>query len=256
MTLPVDPERDGTTKVLLQLGDAARTPFVVEKPYGRGQVVLFNTTADREWSNWPREASFPIIAMQLVRLLSPRSTEGRNLGCGEELLRPINPAQLRPVARLQLPGGVPPRELHAENVEESEALAFRFAETQEAGIYSLGLQTQAGETRTEFYAVNVDPSEGDLARANVPLLEDGLGEAPIDFVRPDESDSLLTLTDGEESELWRTCLYALLAVLLFEQVMAWVAAHHRPAPAAGASGEVADLAIDPPWKVRQPGANP
>jgi len=48
----------------------------------------------------------------------------------------------------------------------------------------------------------------------------------VQIVGAGANSDLLSLSDGTKSELWRSCLYALLIVFLLEQVLAWRAAHH------------------------------
>jgi hypothetical protein len=234
MSLPFDPAKSTGAKVLLNLDDTTQTPFAISKPHGLGTVILFNTTADLGWSTWPRDASFPIVALELTRLLAPSSTEGRNLSCGETLEHLINPGRVATVAQLRVPGEQIPRDLHAEPVEDSKKLAFRFPETGRAGVYALLLRTQAGDAFEEHVAVNVDPTEGDLRRVDPVRIRPAFEGTNVDFVRPEDGEALLALTDGEQSELWRTCLYLLVLFLLLEQVLAWRAARHRPlAPPVG-----------------------
>src|SRR5690606_22560175 len=99
-----------------------RTPFLVEKPFGAGRVLLFNTTADLAWSSWPRDPSYIVTTQELVRLLAPAATAGRNLACGQPLERAINPARTWPRATVEVPGQDAPTELHAEPRPGSEAL--------------------------------------------------------------------------------------------------------------------------------------
>jgi hypothetical protein len=230
---PVDAQRDQGTRVLLRWADAERTPFLLEKDRGKGRVVLFNTTADSDWSPWPKEPSFLVTAQELVRLLAPPATAGRNLALGEPLERGINPARFEPIAQLRLPGEEQPRQLHAVPRTGSDALWFSFAETARAGLHALELRPRQGSgPEREAWAVNVDPAEGETARADPARVEPALEGARVQFLRAGTDDALLRATDGSRTELWRSALVALLLALGLEQVLAWRAAHHgRPAPA-------------------------
>lgn len=242
MSCPVDPKLDSGSEVVLHFDDDPKTPFAIVKTFGRGKVVLFNTTADRQWSNWPGNPTFLITAHKLVRLLASSATEGRNIRCGEPLLKAINPARYWPTAKLVAPdgkGGQETRELHAEaradddegdaagKKKKSSALWFRYPETDQAGIYELTTQTQTNESRVEYFAANLDASEGDLTRADPAQILPGLEEVQALFVRPDSAGDLLAHTDGTRSELWRAILLALALVLVCEQALAWRAARHR-----------------------------
>ncbi|RMG13241.1 MAG: VWA domain-containing protein [Planctomycetota bacterium] len=246
-SLRLDPERHAQSKVLLRLDEPGRTPFVVARPVGRGLVVLFNTTADLAWSNWPRLSSFPVVAMELVRLLAPASAAGRNLRCGEALVRPLDLARTAPTAELLLPGEEQARQLHAEEVPGGGAV-LRFADTDRPGRYALRLRARTGEVREERYAVAPDPREGDLRPAAPERLQAAFPGGAVSFARPEPGQRLLALSDGERHELWRTFLYLLFAVLLAEQVLAYRAAHHRRPASAPPAGDAA-VGLAPPWKI-------
>jgi uncharacterized membrane protein len=227
-------ERDSTSQVVLRLTDASATPFVIEKPFGRGRVILFNTTADNAWSNFPKNISWPVVAQELVRLLAPSATRGLNLRCGEPLQRLIDQARDMPRVQVKIPGQRRARDVYAEQLEDKSGLRVTLDDTRLAGIYALTLTSLKGESRKELLAVNVDPGEGDLTRALPEQVKAGLEGVSIEFRTGSEESALLTITDGTRTELWRTFLLALFCVFLLEQVLAWRAAHHR-APLGGAA---------------------
>lgn len=230
---PVDEQVDQGTRVLLRWADAERSPFLLEKDRGKGRVVLFNTTADQAWSPWPKDPSFLITAQELVRLLAPPATAGRNLALGEPLEHGINPARYEPIGELHLPGDEQPRQLHAVPRTGSDALWFSFAETDRAGLVQLDLRPRQGSEAAaqERWAVNVDPSEGETARAEPGRIQPALEGAQLKFLDAGADESLLRATDGSRTELWRSALVAMLLALALEQVLAWRAAHHAPQPA-------------------------
>jgi hypothetical protein len=230
-SLPIDGEKDRTTRVIARWEDFDKTPAIVEKPFGEGRVLIFNTSASRTWTDWPREASFPVTAQELVRYLAPASTKGHNLQVGEPILRDINPAAYESKAKLLVPGEKQPRELLASRRDQSEALWFSYPDTFTAGVYQLEIQPRASGSapRLESYAVELDPREGELEKADkdglVKQLEEGV---KLKFFNANGTDrsSLLAMTEGERRELWRTCAFLLLAVLALEGILSFIAAHH------------------------------
>lgn len=227
--LRVSAEDDATTRVVLRLDDAERTPFLLEKPVGEGRVVLVNATADLAWSSWPRDPSFIVTAQELVRALAPAATAGRNLACGQPLERALNPARTWPRGRVTVPGQDAPAELHAEARPGSDALWLSLPDTRRPGVYTLELQPRSGDPVREPYAINVDPREGDLARADEAQVMAALEGLPVRVVRPDAEGDLLAQSDGTRTELWRACLLLLTCALALEQVLAWRAARHTTA---------------------------
>ena len=224
---------DELTRVVLELADEARTPFVVEKPFGKGRVLLFNTSANNSWSSWPRSPSWLIVAQELVRLLAPPAHRGLVLACGEPLDRPLDPGRYETRARLQAPGERQARELFAAPVEGAALPRLRFRDTGSPGIYRLLTRRRQGGEEVTLLAANLDAAEGDLTPAQREVFVAGIEQAGLtelapSFVRADEGTELLRVTDGTRSELWRLLLRVLCLVLLAEQVLAWHAAHHRP----------------------------
>ncbi len=226
-------EADSTSRVVLRLAEPERTPFIVEKPFGAGRVVLLNTTADLAWSSWPKDPSYIVTTQELVRLLAPAATAGRNLGCGEPLERAINPARTWPRATVEVPGQEAPTELHAEPRPGSEALWLSLPETRRAGLYVLRLEPRSGDPVREPFAVNPDPAEGDLARAEGEQVTAALEGLPVRVVKPGAEGDVLTQSDGTRTELWRACLLLLTVALGLEQVLAWRAARHASTASAG-----------------------
>lgn len=63
--LLAEPSPDLSQRVLAQLGDG--TPLVTRAPFGQGQVVLFHTTANAEWSNLAISGLFVEMLKRLVQ---------------------------------------------------------------------------------------------------------------------------------------------------------------------------------------------
>lgn len=219
--------REGASRVVLHLADGAETPFIVEKTVGDGRVLLFNTTADAAWSTWPRDPSYPVTVQELVRLLAPAATAGRNVLAGTPIERALNPARFWPRAYVSAPGAEAPAEVLPAPRPGSTALWVRVADTRRQGIWTIQLEPRDAEPVKDLVAVGVDPTEGELARADGARLLPALDGVQLRIVPGAEGADLLALSDGSKRELWRPLLLALVLVLALEQVLAWRAAHHR-----------------------------
>jgi hypothetical protein len=78
--------------------------------------------------------------------------------------------------------------------------------------------------------VNVDPAEGDLRRAELARVAQGLPGARVE--RAGE-DAALAGGDDDRTEFWRTLIVLLIACAALETVLAWRFGHHgrgRAAP--------------------------
>lgn len=99
---PVKGEANRLT-VLARWTDAAATPAVVERSFGRGRVVWFGTPVDADWSTWADDPSFVVALQELVRRLArplddlPHSTVGRPIEATVDI------GEYRPTAQLTAP---------------------------------------------------------------------------------------------------------------------------------------------------------
>ena len=175
-------------------------PYIVERAVGKGKVVLFASGYDLDSTNIAlRHASLPLMYTLLFRIApeqSPRSyTVGETLPAEPDWRAIVNPL--------------------GEQVEFSGAVTLTMP-----GVYGVRAGT-GGEARMEYFAVNVDPAEGDLARFTtqrqleslVPFKKLALIGADQDLAR-----TLRALEQG--APLWNWFLYAALFVFLVEVFMA------------------------------------
>ena len=76
-----------------------------------------------------------------------------------------------------------------------------------------------------LFAANVEPTEGDLKRADRRALERELAGANVQFVSAVEAQSLASA--GSQSEIWWYLLWGVVAVLSGEQVLGWFFGQRR-----------------------------
>ena len=205
----------GSAEVVLRFdtGD----PVIVDRPFGRGRVILFTTSVDQSWGPWPLQASFPPIMHETVRHAVAGRWAERQKGVGETFTRSFPLRAFDLAATVKRPdGGEQP--VGVSNEGEFAALVYR--ETDRAGFYELRLGSPLN--REELFAVNVDPAESDPASLDerdlrVDVLPGG------DFLyrtewHPLPSEAAAT---GERSGLSRWLLWAVVALVFTELLMAW-----------------------------------
>ena len=175
-------------------------PYIVERAVGEGRVVLFGSGYDLDSTNIAlRHASLPLMYTLLFRI-APEETS-RSFTVGEAL--PVEPDWQTVV------------DPHGEAVALGKTVRLEVP-----GVY--GVRAGAGDdTRTDYFAVNVDAAEGDLARlAQRRQLERVVPFRKWDLVGADEDvgRTLRALEHG--APLWNWFLYAALIVSLVEVFMA------------------------------------
>lgn len=206
-------------RVLMRLADPARTPFVFEKLVGAGRVVVVNTGADRDWTNFPISPAYVPFLYETLPYLS-NSEESDNLSVDQPYYRVLN----RLLAELTLvppAGGGGKARLVPERDDEANRSFVNVPGQRYPGLYRLvlGSEENGGESPDDlWFSVNADPREGNLTRvveAELLLLYPDLRITErTEEVVADDAGSL------QGGEMWRSILYAVLALILIESFLA------------------------------------
>ena len=184
---------------------------MVERPFGRGRVILVATSADTSWTAMPMWPSYvPVVQELLAYAIGGRAAQ-RSALVGQPLGATVSASTVGTSGTIATPDGrTEPLRLRA----EGDATAWSFDDTMTSGIYTARFGQSAG--RANSYAVNVDTVESDLEKLSEEQLRaEVLPGVPLDYqttwqAAADASPSGL----GRRATLARALLYAVL-VLLF-----------------------------------------
>jgi hypothetical protein len=219
-----EPAEDSET--IFAYGDAAAgDPAVLERPRGKGRVLLFTTTADRSWTTWPRNPTFLVIVQEVLRRVVRPGADDLSLRIGAPLRRQLDPARTDGRAVLRTPAW--PEEAESEyragvHPDRMDRLLLDCGPAGRPGIHELRVALRTGETEEVRYAVNVEPEEGDLRRADPGAIESRLPGVRI--VR--DIDDAAAGEGGGRSELAPALALLLAGLLLVESFVAWLFGHH------------------------------
>ena len=154
-------------------------PALIARELGKGRVLLFTSTVDRAWTDLPIRTGFLPLMQRLTSFLA-RALEVAP-GGGARRVGEVQPFPLPlagEVRAVEVPGGevLPVAEASA----TEGASARHFTETRAPGLYAArGGQGEDGDPARRLprfdFAVNVDPSESDLARHEVAELRAWFG---------------------------------------------------------------------------------
>jgi len=226
-----DPEPDSTVRVIARLRNGA--PLVVEQQFGEGRVVAFLTTAAPAWNNWARNPSFAVIMQELQAYLAEKPSLEKTHLVSSELRLDLDPEQYLPKIQFITPAGetaaTAASALNSSGVYEARLttegrLQLGMADTPSSGIYQAQLTRIDGEPEQRSFAVNVDPEEGALATLNGPQLAERL--AGVDYTYDQAVSFQYDIGESPRGNLWRWVLYALVVLLVCEQLLAWSASYH------------------------------
>ena len=186
-----------------------------------GKVVVFNLTADRDWSDWPTDPSYPIVLQEWVRYLAPRLGDERRVTAGGVLSWDKVPGVRYDVI---LPGG----ELRpVESEEEAAGTVAYFRDTYEAGLYQvvpsvgvIGAQIPPAALEPFVFACVRDARESRLAPADDLRLTAALEGQGMNLV-VGRSERGRVVTKEEGGEIWRWLAMGAGIFLVVELFTAW-----------------------------------
>lgn len=195
----------------LKTGD----PFLIERTYGRGRVILQTSTIDADWNTLPLTNFYLPMMQGCIRYLAASNTTNRNLSPGQPIEAVFNDA-IENKATLVRPDGASELDL----LRIGDRLEARFEETTVPGRYSLKVKTAGGKRRVQFI-VTTPRDESELAPlddARWQSLQKSLHFTRID---PDRDRLAAAISGGRSGrELWMTVLALVMALSIGELVLA------------------------------------
>jgi hypothetical protein len=201
--------RGAAPRVLASFDDGA--PALLETRRGKGRVLLFTSTADRDWTDWPIRTSFLPAMQRFASWLAGGIDDRRELPGKVGEPRTIRLEEGEELAALIGPDGRERRrgELERAGLEEQDG-APRFT-PREPGLWQVKVSADGAE-RLEprlSFAVAFDPRESDTRRLQPDELTAWLGGAAHARVEGDARAGAA----GAQVPLWSILL--VLGVLAF-----------------------------------------
>ena len=205
-------------RVLARLDDPQSSPLLLARDYGRGRVVLWTSSLDKDWNRYPElPGSFVPLVHELVRWAGAGPPRPRNLAVGQTLRAevdgfPRDPELVRPDgARRPLDGAVDPVTANVWSLP-------RTPRADEAGLWKI---EGSGFDPVPF-AVSLDPAEGDLTRLGPGELS-GLSSVLRAWTPGAGDDDPGDQRAGGDGELWRWLAGLALTALILETLWsAWI----------------------------------
>jgi len=234
--LPVDMLAEPTIRqyVNVKLGDGGHqvlgiagtgSPLLAHKPIGRGAVMLWTTTADRDWADLVLSPAYLIALNQSITDLTARSYE-RPLLTGQPMALPVPDPQAKVMVRA--PGG---GEELARIITAENRSTLQYAKTDAPGFYELA---GGKDVASSAVAVNVDPGESDVQIVPLETFRDSMKDLPVRVVVPDDNIGDLVRQSRVGRELWPWFLSAGLALLVIESLLAMLFSRRMASRSSGA----------------------
>jgi len=205
-------------------------PLLLEKPFGRGHVLLFTTAATTDWTTLPVRNLFLPLLMRIVQLARGSKDEQHNILAGRPFQVNLYPA-VKASAVVEVTGPLGPQGETASEQHQTEADPARglnrltFAKTWNLGYYTYRVAT--GEGPEAIFATNPDPQESDLAEVADEALRSGL-RARECHVAASLQDLITRFQTSARRELWQYFLILCLVLAVAEPLIAnWMRPEHR-----------------------------
>jgi hypothetical protein len=194
-------------RVLARWNDPEGHPAIIEKQFGRGRVLLWTTTADREWTDWPVDPTY-VLAVRSAALGIARPDVGDdNVTAGHELIVPTLDGEPKLNPRLTLP----------DDPTAVPIPTLKYPHTEHAGTYTVTWNDPAGKEQHHQLAVSFDRNASDLEPLGEDQLARLLGTLRAEVVPYHPGDFA---SAGPGHEIWRSLAGTMLALLLVETLFA------------------------------------
>jgi hypothetical protein len=214
--------KDGAARVLATFDDGA--PALVEGRRGKGRVLLFTSSVDRDWTDWPIRTSFLPAMQRFAGFLGGSLEERREPPLPVGAQRTVRAGEGETVVALVGPDGRERRaaELEREGARPSERASDRGGivyAPRLPGLWQVKVAGPRGEERLEpklAFAAAPDPRESDTRRLGPGELTAWFGGEAHAKV---EGDVSAAAGGGRQIPLWTVLLVLALAAFFLEGVL-------------------------------------
>ena len=195
-------------------------PFLVEKKFGEGRVILCAAPCDADWSNLPLRPFYLPLMQRLVTYLASTVFPARNLEPGQPAVAFLPAESANKKAAITDPLG----EKHeVPVVAKGGRGVVEFAKTQRPGLYVLA----APDGTTIHFVVNINREESDLRQLTEPERKTAAKTMGAELVGSVEEYKALDRRRRFGSELWKPLLWTVLAALFGEMLLQQFLARRR-----------------------------
>ena len=202
-------------RVLGRFTNPASSPAVVERQFGDGTVIVFYTTASTRWNDWPIDEMGTYVAVMNDLLAQVVRGGQRHSGrVGEALEYELDEGLVDAVVTLKRPS-FPATDIVSLPVNRTGGKGnVRYEQTDEAGVYAIGLGLPEGAQRQILFSRQIDPDEGDLRAGHQTDIAAAFGSEDFGYF------AALEATGGGGAagarEYWKYAIVAMIVLLGLE----------------------------------------
>ncbi len=219
----------GPMRVLARFDDTdasvRQSPAIVAQAYGQGEVMMICTSADKEWTDWPKDLTYLSFVNDMVEYLSRQGGRDFTALTGRQINYTVAPEKASAKVTLQTPAFPAEDVIVMEGQRLETGRVISYENPRHMGIYQLELNL-ADEKQTVLFARNIDPLEGRLDRITEKELQ---GQVPLKFEYRDRliSAGAETAAAAGKQEYWKAALAVMLLILAAEVFLAQRFGHYK-----------------------------
>ena len=217
-------------------------PIIIDHSIGNGRVLFGLTALDRQWTNWPQDPTFVVAALKMVGYLSSFRTPDAARLAGTPMRWDFSSQEMLPEIQVFCPptvsnGAKALLSINASPAGESAFQASLNAQSDQetddsvravlaAGNFEWWGTSIQGERIVKNFARNTPPIEGETEKVQLIDLNRSLSGVKFTYKSSESLGSNTALAGFANRNMLLMAL--LLALLLFEQWLAWSASYHLP----------------------------
>lgn len=213
----------GDSSVLMRTSTGS--PLLCERSFGEGHVMVFASTCDRDWTNFPVRPAYLPWVYRVVGYLSQEPMGRQNFyNTGDSV--PVAVSATEGVSQLLVKK--PDGSIGNVGTTGDSSANFAFDDTRQAGVYSMYSPNTPDDA--QIFVANLESYESDLTYLDDVLaasdenasVEQGIqdvllpGRALVSYVDNPSKVAEASISARRGVRLWDLFLYLALAVALFE----------------------------------------
>ena len=217
-------------------------PILIDHSVGEGRVLFGLTAFDRQWTNWPQDPTFVVAALKIVGYLASFRTPDAARLAGTPMRWDFSSQEMLPEIQVLCPppNGVGAKSLLNINAVPAGDTSFQASlnaqsnqdtdETTRAitasGNFEWWGTNIQGDRIVKNFARNTPPVEGETEKIALVDLNRTLSGVKFTYKSSESLGANTALAGFANRNMLLMAL--LLALLLFEQWLAWSASYHLP----------------------------
>ena len=212
-----------TVSMLLQSGNGA--PLVVEKLVGQGRVLVQSFPTNLAWTNVPLLKAYVVMVQDWLDYITVANTARHNLTPGAQIVFCPTGSPISGRPSLTTPHG---HELTLTSLGDESMPSFRFARTQQPGIYHVRYSVDDQKQIDVPFQVARPAGESELEPLSQTAKDQVLAAAGLNFITDATATNIETFQPASRPHpIWGALLALLVCLLVGEFLVSFLIARRR-----------------------------